>query len=116
MNENWRWCGHAHHFIGANSCRFHLCTWVGDYLVSTVGDYRPHGERRTLGIGAEDWFETMVFPAERVDDPDDRGLCHGYRITGDSEVLCERYADAETANGGHLRLCFKFGALRGTEF
>lgn len=35
--SEWRWFGNAGHFIGGNSCRFHLCTQVGNYLVSTVG-------------------------------------------------------------------------------
>ena len=39
--KEWKWYGNAGHFIGSNSCRFHLCTEIGDFLVSTVGDYFP---------------------------------------------------------------------------
>ena len=49
--ENWKWFGHAGHFICAQWCRFHMCTKVGKYLVSTVGEYWP--ERRSREIHAE---------------------------------------------------------------
>ena len=39
--SDWIWFGTPGHFICANYCRFHLCTRVGDYLVSTVGEYVP---------------------------------------------------------------------------
>ena len=33
-----KWFGSPGHFICSFDCRFHLCTQVGDYLVSTVGE------------------------------------------------------------------------------
>lgn len=38
-HAEWRWFGDVGHFICGQWCRFHLCTQVGDYLVSTVGRY-----------------------------------------------------------------------------
>ena len=39
--EDWTWYGNAGHFICGHWCRFHLCTKVGPWLVSTVGQYWP---------------------------------------------------------------------------
>lgn len=38
---DWRWYGSAGHFICGHDCRFHLCTEIGEYLVSTVGELWP---------------------------------------------------------------------------
>ncbi len=47
----WIWYGHAGHFICSRWCRYHLCTNVGNYLVSTVGEYWP--ERGVREIHAQ---------------------------------------------------------------
>lgn len=49
--QRWKWFGNAGHFICSQWCRFHLCTKVGKYLVSTVGEYWP--ERAVRKIHAE---------------------------------------------------------------
>ena len=36
--ENWIWMPHPGHFIGSKYCLFHLNTYVGGYIVSTVGE------------------------------------------------------------------------------
>jgi hypothetical protein len=36
--DKWVWMGHSGHFILGSSCRFHLNTYVGRYIVSTVGE------------------------------------------------------------------------------
>jgi len=115
VNETWRWCGHAHHFIGSNRCRYHLATWVGDYLVSTVGDYHPDGETEPMSLGLEPglFFETMVFPAHLVEDLGRDDNCHGYKVSSWSEVDRWHYQSAEAANEGHLRACFTWGARQG---
>jgi hypothetical protein len=35
---NWVWMRHPAHFIGAGDCQFFLATYVGTYIVSTVGE------------------------------------------------------------------------------
>lgn len=98
----WRWCGQAHHFIAADSCRFHLTTFVanGQILVSSVGDYYYNDDRQTLGAAPDSWYETMVFQT----DPDN--LYEGCpMVTSWSELDGIRYATAEEANNGHLALC-----------
>ena len=39
--DEWEWFGSAGHFICGQDCRFHLCTKVGPWLVSTVGELLP---------------------------------------------------------------------------
>lgn len=38
---DWKWFGNAGHLIVGSWCRFHLCTQIGEYMVSTVGEYWP---------------------------------------------------------------------------
>src|SRR5262245_20633370 len=76
--SDWEWFGCAGHFICGQWCRFHLCTLVGEFLVSTVGEYvhpkHSNGseadESRWLkanwpgeDIGYKRKYETMVFRA-----------------------------------------------------
>jgi len=49
--QEWEWFGHAAHLIVGRWCRFHLATKVGEYLVSTVGEFWP--ERPVREIHAE---------------------------------------------------------------
>lgn len=39
--DQWEWFGSPGHLIVAEDCRFHLCTKVGPWLVSTVGEWLP---------------------------------------------------------------------------
>lgn len=39
--DQWEWFGNNGHLIVGHDCRFHLCTVVGKYLISTVGQYWP---------------------------------------------------------------------------
>ena len=86
--ETWEWFGDNGHLIVGEDCRFHLCTLVGAYLVSTVGKWLPEEGTRDIHanvrgiklvgrgdarradfmqkcgyqqIGAGRTFETMVF-------------------------------------------------------
>lgn len=103
--NNWEWFGSAGHFCAADSCLFHLTTKVGDYLVSTVGDYYPRGvfgEPETIGL--ERLFETMVFKCD--------GVCEcgcGMPKFSDLEVDMEGYNTRAEANAGHIKLCEKWG-------
>lgn len=103
----WLWCGYGGHFIGWRNCRFHLHTRVGDYRISTVGDYRPDGgdEPTPLGWGPDSLYETMVFRVEG----------HGTHGEGDFtsawEMETERYATAEEACIGHTEMCWRYDAI-----
>ena len=100
------------HLIVSESCRWIRHTRVGDYRVSTIGDYyRPDAKTRQT-IGLDRYFETMVF-----------------RITGEatdvegcgcgevdwSEISFEGYDTAGDAQAGHEQMVEKYLAIANKE-
>jgi len=131
-NSKWVWMPHPGHFICARDCRFHLNTYVGGYIVSTVGELEPDmavreirarsrgitlegiGDARRadafkkLGwetIGCDRTYETMVFKATKA--PKEEGCCPWRQVSG-SNVDFAGYNDAVEARSGHLKLCAKW--------
>lgn len=135
--QNWIWMPHAGHLIVSNSCRFHLFTYVGNYVVSTVGEYWP--DRLVREIHAEiydsEWlkenrelkgddfdsayFKKFGFMAIGAGEKDiyetmvfkarkSENKCCPYEMVS-GELECIRYATAEDACKGHLRACYKWG-------
>lgn len=98
-----RYYGNAAHFIGSESCRFHLATQIGEFCVSTVGDYKPDPKKERQTIGYTRFFETMVF---KVLGPCKCG-CGMPEIDG-SEIDFAGYQEREEANAGHEKLCRKY--------
>ena len=102
--DEWVWCGYAGHFIGAANCLLHLHTRVGDFRISTVGDYRPRGDQgpQSIGAGEESLFETFVFPV----------VGKGHHGEGEvlswSEIDSEWYSTPEDAERGHMDFCRKY--------
>lgn len=98
--------GNAAHSIGGESCRFHLATRVGSFVVSTVGDYFPKYAGVSEGpqeIGLDRKFETMVF---RVD-----GVCEcgcGMPTHNGESIDFDGYSNRATANAGHEAMCQKY--------
>ncbi len=91
---------HPGHFCGAFKCGFRRHTHVGDYCVSTVGDYWPRGdrgERETIGDGRT--FETMVFRLLRA--ADTRHRCCPRCPSGGVELDMVPYNSEEDAQRGH---------------
>jgi len=106
MKKNWKWYGNAGHFCNSRKCRFHMCTEVGDYLVSTVGEYYPHSQdtMETLGAGANDFYETYVFKIL-----DSRCSCGcGLPHINLSEIKGVKYVTPKEANEGHMAMCEKY--------
>lgn len=104
--HRWKWFGSAAHFIASDSCRFHLATEIGQYIVSTVGDYYPRGEGHAQEIGCGRKFETFVF--RKI-----KGRCEcgcGLPKFTPSEIDSLPANDRRTANANHLRLCRKYAA------
>lgn len=95
--------GCAGHFIGAGDCHYRRHTQVGNYRVSTIGDYRPlhsNGKRARVGSGISEYFETMVFRTADNADKDNEGCgCREVEDWGDLE--CKRYTTAGDAHNGH---------------
>jgi hypothetical protein len=52
--SQWKWYGHAGHLIVGQWCRYHLCTLVNGYLVSTVGEYWPERPVREIHAHVHD--------------------------------------------------------------
>ena len=111
--DKWKWFGLPGHFIAATSCRHHLCTQVGRYLVSTVGDYFPRGDNacaKRERIGCDRYFETFVFKLTK-------GQCDcgcGLPNFSTSEIDSLPADDAKTADKNHRTLCRKYSALPST--
>lgn len=110
--DEWHWTGYQGHLI--STCRFFLTTRVGNYRISTVGDYRDrHGKRETIGI--DRYFETMVF--ELADDGTPEGEVKDFGSSADYEA----YQESRDAEVGHHAMCEKFaksqpprtGAMKG---
>jgi hypothetical protein len=118
---------HAGHFIGGDSCSFHLSTYVATgYIVSTVGEYRPsaivEGEYpsqtirarrdadppRGLGYPEEtSLYETMVFGAKKVNN-----ACCPWKMVSGSELDSKRYGTPEEAAKGHEAFCRRWEKKR----
>jgi hypothetical protein len=99
-------CGFQHHFIC--ECRFHLATFVGSWLVSTVGDHQDNDVRKPIGAGTREGggrtFETMVFPTDGISHQDE-----GHPIVTEwSANDFEGYGDEVAANRGHARMVAKY--------
>jgi len=109
ITNDWKWFGYPGHLIVADMCRFSMCTQVGEYLISTVGDYWPDGERgkrRTIGGGDDSFFETYVFKAGPPCAVKSCG-CGQPTIDG-SEIDGERCATAGEARELHMKYCEKY--------
>lgn len=98
------------HFIAARSCRWRRHTQVGDYRVSSVGDYYPDhksSERETIGAGDDSFFETMVFKTNGTAVHGSEG-CGCVDVESWSEIDGTRYATAGEAQAGHERYVRKY--------
>lgn len=102
----WEWYGNAGHLIVSEDCKFHLATKIGNVLVSTIGEYIPHYMTKPVWIGCDRLYETMVFPTmkERCECG-----CGMFRVdVSDGELDFDGYNDADSANKGHLEMCYKW--------
>lgn len=108
--SEWKWQGYAGHLIVAQWCLFHMNTVVGEYIVSTVGDYRREGDgpRTTIGAGKESFFETYVFKGH---EPCGTADCKCETVTNFGEIDGSRWATPREAQAGHMAFCRKYAAL-----
>lgn len=98
--ESWKWFGSPGHFCVCHRCQFHLCTQVGNYLVSTVGDYLPEGAESFKPVNSSGLFETMVFA---VSGPCPCGC--GAPDHNGRELEVQSYNTRKEANEGHVTMC-----------
>lgn len=128
--SRWVWMPHAGHFICSRDCRFILNTYVGKYIVSTVGEYLPDypvreilaesrgitlvgkGDARLADymkkigyetVGIDRKYETMVFPAKKSDDK-----CCPFRMKDSVNIDFAAYNEPEEAYKGHYKMCLKW--------
>jgi hypothetical protein len=139
--SDWKWFGHPAHLIVGQSCRFHLATKVGEYLISTVGEYWPERAVREIHARVHDriWLEDNIH--RKGDDFDYAYMKRfGYKEIGagrtyesmvfkagkpcdapdcgcglpeisGSELDFGGYSDAKSATEGHYELCEKWSLV-----
>jgi len=116
QKSEWEWFGYPGHFICAVDCQFRLCTKVGDYLISTVGDYHPNHKRQgdrlapreTLGAGPDSFFETYVFKGPFTYCVAAECGCNMPKPVDCCEIDGERTASAGEAQSAHEKYCLKY--------
>lgn len=136
--KNWKWFGNAGHLIVSDNCRFHLCTKVGKYLISTVGQYWPvRPVRQILAQSYDpkwlsknihlkgDYFDiaymerfgfqeigynrTYETMVFRAGKVCNRKGCKcGMPLINGSELDSEPYNDTKSATEGHMKMCRKW--------
>jgi len=102
--DEWIWIGRQMHLCV--DCDFHLATYVGNFVVSTVGEYylADSNEMEPIGAGDNSFYETMVFGAKESPS----GNACGYYLTDLDAVDMRRYTTATEAREGHIALCRKW--------
>ena len=94
------------HFIDVSSCHFRRHTQVGNFRVSTVGDYYPGRSEKRETVGLNRFFETMVFKTSDKQDDGNEG-CGCREVLNFSEVDFEGYNTAGEAQAGHERMVLR---------
>lgn len=139
--KDWQWYGNAGHFICSDWCRFHLLTIVGDYLVSTVGEYIPDAPVREImaesrgvtlvgmgddrradymkkigfeEVGFRRTYETMVFKLGNEHCTEADCGCNMPMVGDWQEQDFDGYNSRGEATAGHYALCHKWAALSAT--
>lgn len=108
--EEWRWFGSPMHCIVGPRCAFHLGTQVGNYLVSTIGEYYPDGPYKDVdSLGPDRYYELMVFRCGQ-----------GKKSCGCPNVVSWGNIDGngwpkdtphEEVSSGHMEMCRKYAAM-----
>lgn len=119
--SEWQWFGHAGHFFCGHACRFHMCTHVGGYLVSTIGEYVPSSQAGGRERVKNEWvelssgrlYETMVFHAGEPCDIEDC-KCGQPTLKDATELEMFPANDAGDARANHMMLCKQYAAMEKT--
>jgi hypothetical protein len=133
--DRWIWMPHAGHFICSDHCIFHLNTYVGGYVVSTVGELWNERAVREIHakIYAPEWLqENAHLKGDEFDSAYMRKFgyeeigcdrkyetmvfkaqksnnkCCPYKIIVSEQVESNAYNEPEDAYKGHLELCEKW--------
>ncbi len=135
--QNWIFMPHAGHLIVGDMCQFRLNTYVGKYIVSTVGEYWPDRIIREIYAKVYDpqWYEEnkhlrgdefdfeylKKFGYMKISAGKDsiyetmvfkarksKNKCCPYEINLNFEKDCRRYATDAEAVKGHYEMCEKW--------
>ena len=133
--KKWIWMGHAGHFICADKCQFHLNTYVGKYIVSTVGELWPDRAVREIHAKVHNpkWLsENIHLKGDEFDHAyfkefgyegigcdrtyetmvfkakKTKDKCCPYVMVSGSNLDEDLYNNADDATVGHYRLCKKW--------
>lgn len=135
--DKWVWMPHAGHFILGDKCKFHLSTYVGKYIVSTVGELM--GSDSSQHIQAQihnpawyamhkhlqgDSFESAYFNKFGYQDigadrkyetmvfkaKKGQECCPWIQKSGESEDFDSYNTDKE-AREGHMKMCNKWSKV-----
>ena len=101
--QNWIWMPHPAHFCAAQWCKFFLNTYVGKYIVSTIGEYHSPAAKEIKEIGLQRKYETMAFSAKKSNEK-----CCPFTVNNFTEIDMKGYNNAEEAVKGHYQLCNKW--------
>jgi hypothetical protein len=104
--EKWKYRGMPGHFCGSRRCRFHLCTAIGNYLISSVGAYYADESGPMQMIRCDRHYETLVFKLNSD------GAIEDYsEVDGDSVELkpgMDPHKADRLAEEMHDRMCVKY--------
>ena len=132
--SKWIWMPHAGHFICGHMCRFRLNTYVGRYIISTVGEMWSERSSREIHAQVHDsnWlrenrhlkgdyfdaaymnrFGYQEIGCDRLYETmvfhakKSDAKCCPWEMSG-SEIDFEGYNKPEDAFTGHMKLCKKW--------
>jgi len=111
--EEWKWFGYPGHLCISNRCGFHMCTRVGNYLISTIGHCFDKEDKELISLvpKSSDLFETMVFPYKHdTEDKFEDAYPAQYNFPQE-EIDFERYTLPDKAIKGHMKFCNKYAEL-----
>lgn len=113
--SKWIWMPHPAHYILRWRCQFRLATYVGGYIVSTVGEQVP-GDTKVKDTSTaifsvdfesftkdDEFYESMVFETIKTDND-----CCPYKMKAGSELEIKYYKTSSEAVAGHNELCEKW--------
>jgi len=112
--DKWEWFGMAGHYVCRHQCQFHLCTVIGDYMISSVGArVETQKSRDWVDIGSERKFETMVFKLNNQERCAAEGCLCEMPIDWDGNQLETRCCNTPgECQKHHMELCLKYAQLQ----
>lgn len=137
--ENWVWMPHAGHFICGNKCQFHLSTYVGKYIVSTIGELWFDRKSREIHAEVYDPIWLAENKDRKGDDFDNAYMrkfgfeeigcnkkfetmvfkakrsnnkCCPWEMVSGVEIDFDGYNSANDAYKGHLKMCKKWSKTK----